>query len=141
MIKICFVCTGNTCRSVMAERIMKKRLKDLKVSDIKVSSRGLKANGENIAENAKKALKEFGASASNRKSVKLGKIDEHTIYVTMTDVQKAAIKSGQVISFSQLIGHEVADPYGGDLEKYVLCSMQLNEGVSELINKILKWRG
>ena len=57
MIKICFICTGNTCRSIMAERLMKKVLKQKKIDNVKIISRGLNANGEMIAENAKKVLK------------------------------------------------------------------------------------
>lgn len=34
MIKICFVCLGNICRSPMAEFIMKKKIKDLALEDI-----------------------------------------------------------------------------------------------------------
>ena len=78
MLKICFVCTGNICRSIMAERIMKKLLKEQVIKDIKVSSRGIFANGDNISQNAKVTLKKMGFSSSNRKSVKLGKINKNT---------------------------------------------------------------
>lgn len=138
--KICFVCTGNTCRSVMAERLMKKELKKRGIRDIKVSSKGLNATGENIAENAKLALKKFGASGTNRKSVKLKKIDPKTIYVTMTDLQKSKIDSKQVISFGQLVG-QVPDPYGQDLNVYIQTCEYLQQGVIVLIDKILKMRG
>ncbi len=141
MIKICFVCAGNTCRSIMAERLMKRNLKKLKVKDISVTSKGLNAKGDNIAENAKQALKIKGALASNRKSVKLGKIDVKTIYVVMTEQQKALIKSTQVLSFKDLIGQEIVDPYGQDLQTYLTTCEQLEKGVEILIEKIIKWRG
>ena len=119
---------------------MKKELKKRGIKDIKVSSKGLNATGENIAENAKLALKKFGASGTNRKSVKLKKIDPKTIYVTMTDLQKSKIDSKQVISFGQLVG-QVPDPYGQDLNVYIQTCEYLQQGVNVLIDKILKMRG
>ena len=67
MIKICYICMGNTCRSIMAERLIKKSLKDKKIQDVKVSSKGIRAKGDNIAENAKLTLQTLHASAGNRK--------------------------------------------------------------------------
>lgn len=42
--KILFICTGNTCRSVMAEFVLKKILKERNISDIEVSSAGIAAS-------------------------------------------------------------------------------------------------
>ena len=40
---VLFVCTGNSCRSVMAEGLLKKRLKELGKDDIEVMSAGIAA--------------------------------------------------------------------------------------------------
>lgn len=45
--KICFVCTGNACRSPFAECVMKKLLADAGIKDIEVSSVGTLDWGEN----------------------------------------------------------------------------------------------
>lgn len=137
MIKICYVCSGNTCRSIMAERLTKLEMKKRGIKNIKVSSRGYAASGENIADNAKKALKTLGASAANRRSVKLKKIDPQTLYVTMTERQKEWIKGGKVISFAALVGHDILDPYGCDEQVYLETALELNQGIKVLIEKIL----
>ncbi|MFA6610292.1 MAG: low molecular weight protein arginine phosphatase, partial [Candidatus Omnitrophota bacterium] len=40
---VLFVCTGNSCRSVMAEGFMKKYLRELGKADIEVRSAGISA--------------------------------------------------------------------------------------------------
>ncbi len=141
MIKICFVCTGNTCRSIMAERLMKKIVKEYKLSDLKIISRGLNANGEMITNNAKQVLKKYHALASNRKSIKLGKIDKETLYVTMTENQKKQIlSSNKVISYKSLIGKDVMDPFGQSIEVYLKTADELIDGIEKLINIIVNWR-
>ena len=140
MLKICFVCTGNTCRSVMAERLMKKALKERGIADIKVSSKGLKANGETIAENAKIVLKKYKASGANRKSVKLGRIDDKTLYIVMTENMKSQVKTSCIMSIKDLTGSDVSDPYGGDVELYQTTANQIIQAIEILLEKILKWR-
>ena len=77
MIEICFVCTGNTCRSPMAERIARKMAKAKKMKDIKFSSAGIFAKGDNISEKAVLTLKKMGYDSRSRKSVLLKKTKNH----------------------------------------------------------------
>lgn len=140
MIKICFICTGGTCRSIMAERLMKKMVKDRKLEGVKISSRGLYANGDNIAENAKKALKHFKASASNRKSIRLKKVEPDTLYVVMTEPMKDKIASKKVLTMKSLLGRDVLDPYGQSEEVYLETAKEIMEGIEKLIQNIIMWR-
>lgn len=139
MIEVCFVCTGDTCRSVMAERIARKKAKN-RCADCKFSSRGIFAKGENITDNAKEALRQFGYDSRNRKSVKLGKINPKTLYVCVTDSHKRYVNSKRVISFADLAG-EVVDPYGQPLEVYMKTCKQIENNVDVLLNKLEKLRG
>ena len=138
-IKICFVCTGNTCRSIMAERLFKKIIKDRKIKGLKASSRGINAKNENISENAKIVLKEYGASDRDRKSIQLGKIDPGTLYVAMTDKIKGKI-NGRVISMKDLLGADVLDPFMQDIDVYRETARELVNGIDILLSKILNVR-
>ncbi len=140
MIEICFVCTGNTCRSVMAERIARKMAKTRGLKDLKFSSAGLRANGKQITDNAKITLKKLGYDGRNRKSVKLSKILPNIIYVTVTDDHKRYINSKKVISFSQLWG-EIVDPYGQGLDVYEKAAKEIEKNVEVLLEKIQNLRG
>lgn len=140
MIKICFICTGNTCRSVMAERLLRKKLKEAKIDDVKVSSKGLCAKGENIAENAKKTLKYYKALSGNRKSVKLKKIENDTLYIVMTEAMASKLGSSKVITMRSLIGKDILDPFGYGLDVYKQTAKEIIEALDNLINLIIKWR-
>lgn len=139
MIEICFVCTGNTCRSVMAERIAKKKAKTRKL-DFKFSSSGLFAKKENITENAKYALKTLGYDARDRKSVKLKKTKPNVLYVCVTNDHKKIIDAKRVISFEELAGR-VPDPFGCDEKTYLETAKQIEENVDVLLDKLEKLRG
>ena len=68
MIKICFVCLGNICRSPMAEYIMKKKLKDLNLeNEYHIVSRATsyEEQGNDINPPAKRKLTEAKIPFSN----------------------------------------------------------------------------
>lgn len=140
MLEICFVCTGNTCRSVMAERIAKKMAKEQKIKDIKFSSAGIYAKGDNITENASKVLKNLGYDGRSRKSVKLKKTKPNVIYVTVTADHKRFVDSKKCLSFGDLHG-EVTDPYGQGLDVYEQTAKQIEKNIEILLKKVSVLRG
>lgn len=139
-IKLCFVCTGNTCRSFMAERIMKKCIKKANVDFVKISSRGLNVTDPMSAENACKALKQLGYSGTKRKAVAIKKFDSKTLYVAMTTAQKNKV-AGRVIEMKDLVGCEIPDPYGGDLDEYLACAKIIEQACRVLTEKLIKIGG
>ncbi|MCM1368481.1 MAG: low molecular weight phosphatase family protein [Roseburia sp.] len=138
-LNIIFVCTGNTCRSPMAEFLFKQYLKDKKrASDFSVSSAGLYAErGGQLNENADKALELLNVPHTLRKSkpftVQMS-LDGDLI-VCMTREHARLCESDGAISYDALTGREVPDPFGGTLAEYLDCAAQIRSGFDELLRR------
>ncbi len=143
MRKIVFVCTGNTCRSPMAEIIMKNKIKQAGITDIRVSSAGLSvATGSKMNENSFKALKLLGYKPYGFKSkVLTAKIMKSAdVVICMTGEHKRYLNGyTNVRTMNELTGlGDVLDPFGGDLELYKKTSRQLEEACEILLSKIIR---
>lgn len=143
MRKIVFVCTGNTCRSPMAEIIMKNKIKQAGITDIRVSSAGLSvAAGSKMNENSFKALKLLGYKPYGFKSKVLTKkiMKSADVVICMTEEHKRYLQGYlNVRTVNELTGlGDISDPYGGDIEIYKKTSLQLEEACEILMSKIIR---
>ena len=124
----------------MAERLMKKCLKEANIDFVQVSSRGLQATGELCTENACKVLKMLNADARKRKSVKINKFDLKTLYIAMTPAIKDKVK-GRVILMRDLCNSDIEDPYGQDVQAYLVCAKLIYTACQNLTDKLIKIGG
>ncbi|MDF2541938.1 MAG: hypothetical protein K0S47_1656 [Herbinix sp.] len=141
--KLIFVCTGNTCRSPMAEAIYKSLEK---ISEMKIISRGLVVLfGEPINPKADVVLKKHDLELSNHvsKGLKTSDIDENTLILTMTANQKKKVidtyqNAINVFTIKEFAGEmgDVVDPYGGSLIDYEECYIELARLVKKTVYKL-----
>lgn len=145
--KILIVCTGNTCRSPMAEGIFKSLAKE-KNLDIQVESAGTFAfDGDKASPNAVKALKSINIDISNHKSslIHNNLIEEVDLILTMASSHKELIARkfpqsiGKVFLLNEYAFNElkdIMDPYGGDLKGYELVRDEIYKAVEEIVVKL-----
>ncbi|MFA6142854.1 MAG: low molecular weight protein arginine phosphatase [Candidatus Omnitrophota bacterium] len=116
--KVLFVCTGNSCRSVMAEALLKKYLKGAGKDGIEVRSAGTRAlTGLPPTEETLEVLKAEGITLSDFKSTNLTDqmIKDADLILAMEDLHKDEILRRMPAVLSKI---HLLKEYGHTGEKY-----------------------
>jgi protein-tyrosine-phosphatase len=123
MRSLVFVCTGNICRSAMAEAMARRTLAG---TGLQVESAGLYAlEGAPASEHARTAVAETGADAEDHvaRPVTREMVERADRIYVMTDAHRTALlhMGADLEDKVELLdpsGENIADPYGEDLEFY-----------------------
>lgn len=146
--KICFVCTGNTCRSPMAEALFNYLNKD---KNIKAVSAGISAYGMQISEKAVRALNKRGIQSNAENDFK-NHISRMINEKIMSECSKiiamtgnhAMLLMGSFPNYASKIFAmpcDISDPFGGNDSIYEMCLSEIEEGITEIFPELGKSGG
>jgi len=143
-----FVCSGNTCRSVIAHYYFLKKIRERGLN-ISVSSAGLDVYDEKVNENTTKILFKNGIDLENHKPFQIDRnfIEKNDLILTMTKKQKRnlislfpeySFKINTLLEYTNLGSGDIYDPYGKDFEEYEKTFSKIKDAIDLLTEKIIK---
>lgn len=155
MLNILLVCSGNTCRSPMAEVLLRHKIGQAGYQHlVAVASAGTStADGEPASRHAQTVMREIGLDLSQHRSRQLqpGHIGAAALVLTMTPAHKRLAQmlvpesSGRIYTlqeFSGYLGRQgISDPYGSDLLSYRACAAEIDQLLVEAWRKIAALAG
>lgn len=143
---IAFVCTGNTCRSPMAEGLFNSLVKNLSLPYRALSAGIFAVSGSLPSENAVEISAENGIDISGHRAVQFNHdiAEKADIILTMSQSHKETLSnffpnmSDKIYTLPEYIGNtaftEVFDPFGGNIDVYKSCFEVLKVFIKKLID-------
>lgn len=147
---VLFVCTGNTCRSVIAEALFKKMMRDKHRDDVEVSSAGVMTlSGLGASEGARTVLARVGFDVSGHIAHKVTKeiVRQSNLILVMEKLQEEAIlriapevknRVFLLKEFAKIDDNnlDISDPMGKPLEDYEQVYAAIKEAL-ERVSKLI----
>ncbi|CCQ94714.1 Low molecular weight protein-tyrosine-phosphatase ywlE [[Clostridium] ultunense Esp] len=143
---ILFVCTGNTCRSPMAQALLEEVAKE-KGLDIKVKSAGIFAlDGQEASKNAIEVLKSEGIDLRDHRAriIYRDLLEEADLILTMGISHKRVLLSkfdfiqGKIYTLKEYAygkEEDIDDPFGGDIQAYDKAKVEIKEALKEMVKQ------
>ena len=148
MKRILFVCTGNICRSPLAQALLARALTERGVAEVEVQSAGTGAwDGAPASEGAYLVGLERGLDLSPHRARLLTReiVEDMDLIFTMARHHRARVHElggeGRVFVLGEYAGRsgddaEVGDPFGGDLEVYRDTCTELEGLIATLADRL-----
>lgn len=146
------VCTGNTCRSPMAELLSKRFLAErlgclpteLEDRGVMVSSAGLAAMlGGRASAEAVAVMNEYGLDLTGHETQPItdSLVRQADLLLTMTRAHRDAIVGHWPEAAERTLlvspdGADICDPIGGPIDRYRRCAAQLEQALSRRISSL-----
>ena len=152
--RIVVVCSGNTCRSAMAEAMLRKALADefgARACGVTVESAGLFASeGEPASENARAVMMERGIDISSHRARVLNEdvVEGADLVLVMTAAHKQILLErhpslkGKVFTLNEFaglegeLGTDTRDPFGGSVSVYRAAADAIEKAVARSVKRI-----